>query len=107
MWGVLRKETAVQKGKTVLRVDVADAMKWLWERDEYGCIPAWTPGTVGPVGGCLSEDVRAAGTTRGCGGCRLPDRGIVGCVWMGVLKKLDEATGCWRSLLQTSSNCDW
>jgi hypothetical protein len=31
---VLRKETAVQKGKTALRVDGADAIKWLWERDE-------------------------------------------------------------------------
>jgi hypothetical protein len=34
MWEVLRKETAVQKGKTALRVDGADAIKWLWERDE-------------------------------------------------------------------------
>jgi hypothetical protein len=30
MWDVLRKETAVQKGKTALRVDVADEMKQLW-----------------------------------------------------------------------------
>ena len=57
MWEVLRKETTVQSGRTALRTDVADAMKRLWARDEHGRIPAWTPGSVGPVGGCLMEDV--------------------------------------------------
>jgi hypothetical protein len=81
MCDVLRKNTAVQKGKTALRVDVADAMKRLWERDEHGRIPAWAPGTAGPVGGCLSEDVelRELLEARGCGGCS-----TVWAVWMGV-----------------------
>jgi hypothetical protein len=32
MWDVLQKETAVQKGKTALRVDVANAVRRLWKR---------------------------------------------------------------------------
>jgi hypothetical protein len=31
MWDVLQKETAVQKGKTALRVDVANAVRRLWK----------------------------------------------------------------------------
>ena len=55
MWEVLRKETTVQSGRTSLRTDVADAMKRLWARDEHGRIPAWTPGSVGPVGGTAPQ----------------------------------------------------
>jgi hypothetical protein len=54
-----KKGTAVQKGKTTLRVDVADAMEQLWARDEHGHIPAWTHLALSGlwVAGCLSEDV--------------------------------------------------
>jgi hypothetical protein len=31
MWDVLQKETAVQKRKTALRVDVANAVRRLWK----------------------------------------------------------------------------
>jgi hypothetical protein len=53
---VLKKETAVQKGKTALRVDVANAVRRLWKVDDDGRIPAWAPGTTGFLGDCLSED---------------------------------------------------
>jgi hypothetical protein len=56
MWNVLQKETAVQKGKTALRVDVANAVRGLWKGGAGGRIPAWAPGTTGPIGTCLSED---------------------------------------------------
>jgi hypothetical protein len=47
MWEVLKKETAVQKGKTALRVDVANTVRRLWKADgEDGRIPAWAPGTA-------------------------------------------------------------
>ena len=39
-------ETAVQKGKTALRVDVANAVRRLWKVDADGRIPAWAPGTT-------------------------------------------------------------
>jgi hypothetical protein len=35
MWDVLKQETTVQKGKTALRVDVANAVRRLWM--EGGC----------------------------------------------------------------------
>jgi hypothetical protein len=57
MWEVLlKKETAVQKGKTTLRVDVANAVRRLWKVYDDGRIPAWAPGTTGLLGDCLSED---------------------------------------------------
>jgi hypothetical protein len=60
MWDVLQKETAVQKGKTAtaLRVDVANAVRCTAavEVDADGRIPAWAPGTTGPLGTCMSED---------------------------------------------------
>ena len=56
MWEVLKKETAVQKVKTALRVDVANAVRRLWKVDDDGRIPAWAPGTTGFLGDCLSED---------------------------------------------------
>jgi hypothetical protein len=40
MWDVLRKGTVVQKRNTALRVDVADAMKRLWARDERRRTPS-------------------------------------------------------------------
>jgi hypothetical protein len=55
MWDVLQKETAVQKAKAALRVDVANAVRRLWKADADGRIPAWAPGTTGPLGTCLSE----------------------------------------------------
>jgi hypothetical protein len=56
MWEVLKKETAVQKGKTALCVDVANAVRRLWKVDDDGRIPAWAPGTTGFLGDCLSEE---------------------------------------------------
>jgi hypothetical protein len=56
MWDVLQKEIAVQKGKRALRVDVANAVRRLWKVDADGRIPAWAPGTTGPLGTCRSED---------------------------------------------------
>jgi hypothetical protein len=56
MWEVLKKETAVQKGKTALRVDVANAVRRLWKVDDDGRIPAWDPGATDFVSDCLSED---------------------------------------------------
>jgi hypothetical protein len=56
MWEVLKKETAVQKGKTALRMDVAHDVWQLWKVDGDGRIPAWAPGTTGLLGDCLSED---------------------------------------------------
>jgi hypothetical protein len=46
MWDVLQKETAVQKGKTALRVDMANAVRRLLKVDADGRIPAWAPGTT-------------------------------------------------------------
>jgi hypothetical protein len=40
MWEVLKKETAVQKGKPALRVEVANAVRRLWKVDDDGRIPA-------------------------------------------------------------------
>ena len=40
MWEVLKKETAVQKGKMALRVDVANAVRRLRKVDDDGWIPA-------------------------------------------------------------------
>jgi hypothetical protein len=57
MCEVLKKETPVQKGKTALRVDVANAVRRLWKvDDDDGRFPAWAPGTTGFLGDCLSED---------------------------------------------------
>jgi hypothetical protein len=39
-----------------LRVDVANAVRRLWKVDADGRIPAWAPGTTGPLGTYLSED---------------------------------------------------
>jgi hypothetical protein len=55
------RKTTVQKGKTVLRVDVANAVRRLWKVDADGRIPAWAPGTTGPIGTCLSEDEDSLG----------------------------------------------
>jgi hypothetical protein len=55
-WEVLKKETAVQKEKTALRVDVSNAVWRLWKVDDDGRIHAWAPGTTGFLGDCLSED---------------------------------------------------
>jgi hypothetical protein len=100
MWDVLQKETAVQKGKTALRVDVANAARRLWKVDADGRVPAWAPGTTGPLGTCLSEDVELrqlmegaaeAGSWAVCGDGRF-------------LEQLDEAACCWRAHLQTSAH---
>jgi hypothetical protein len=64
-WGrVLQKETAMQKGKTALRVDVANDVRQLWKAgaDVGGSLRrgAWAPGTTGPLLAaphvCLNED---------------------------------------------------
>ena len=81
MWEVLRKETTVQSGRTALRTDVADAMKRLWARDEHGRILAWTPGSVGPVGGCLMEDVEMRELLEGVAAAGS------WAVWMGVFSR--------------------
>jgi hypothetical protein len=79
MWDVLQKETAVQKGKTALHVDVANAVRRLWKVDDDGRVLAWASGTTGPLGTCLSEDdelwqlmegVSEAGSWAVCGECR-------------------------------------
>jgi hypothetical protein len=99
---VLRKETAVQSGRTALRTDVADAMKRLWARDEHGRIPSWTPGSIGPMGGCLKEGVEMRELLEGGGsGCW-----VVGCLDGRFLQELDEATDCRRFILQTCSYRD-
>jgi hypothetical protein len=81
MWDVLQKETAVQKGKTAMRVDVANAAWRLLEVDGDGRVPAWDPGTTGPLGTCLSEDDEL----------RQPMEGVAEAgswaVWMGVFSK--------------------
>jgi hypothetical protein len=71
MWDVLQKETAVQKGKAVLRADVADAVRRLWKVGADGRIPAWAPGTTGPLGtrgptAAGNEERRDAGHTGYC-----------------------------------------
>ena len=37
-------------------MDVANAVRRLWKVAADGRIPAWAPGTTGPLGTCLSED---------------------------------------------------
>jgi hypothetical protein len=102
MWDVLQKETAVQKGKTALRVDVlaANAVRRLWKVDADGRIPAWDPGTTGPLGTCLSEDVELRQLMEGVAEAS----GLVGGVDGRFLEKLDEAACCWRAHLQTSAH---
>jgi hypothetical protein len=78
MWDVLQKETAVQKGKTALRVDVANAVRRLWKVDADGRLPAWAPGTTDPLGTCLSEDVELRQLMEG-----VAEAGSWA-VWMGV-----------------------
>jgi hypothetical protein len=78
MWDVLQKETAVQKGKTALRVDVANAVRRLWKVDADGRIPAWAPGTTSPLGTCLSEDAELRQLMEG-----VAEAGPWA-VWMGV-----------------------
>jgi hypothetical protein len=82
MWDVLQKETAVQKGKTALRVDVANAVRRLWKVEADGRIPAWAPGTTGPLGTCLSEDVELRQLMEG-----VAEAGSWAGVWMGVFSK--------------------
>jgi hypothetical protein len=95
-----RKETAVQKGKTALRVDVANAVRRLWKVGADGRIPAWAPGTTGPLGTCLSEDVELRQLMEG-----VAEAGSwVGGVDGRFLEKLDEAACCWRGHLQTSAH---
>ena len=81
MWEVLKKETAVQKEKTALRVDVANAVRRLWKADDDGRIPAWAPGTTGFLGDCLSEDDELRQLIEGVAS--------VGswAVWMGVFSR--------------------
>jgi hypothetical protein len=81
MWDVLQKETAVQKGKPALRVDVANAVRRLWKVDGDGRIPAWAPGTTGPLGTCLSEDDELRQLIEG-----VAEAGSWA-VWMGVFSK--------------------
>jgi hypothetical protein len=81
MWDVLQKETAVQKGKTALRVDVANAVRRLWKVDADGRIPAWAPETTGPLGTCLSEDDELRQLMEG-----VAEAGSWA-VWMGVFSK--------------------
>jgi hypothetical protein len=81
MWDVLQKKTAVQKGKTALRVDVANAVRRLWKVDADGRIPAWAPGTTGPIGTCLSEDEELRKLLEG-----VTEAGSWA-VWMGVFSK--------------------
>jgi hypothetical protein len=78
MWEALKKETAVQKGKTALRVDVANAVRRLWKVDADGRIPAWAPGATGFLGDCLSEDDELRQLIKG-----VASAGSLA-VWMGV-----------------------
>ena len=71
----------MQKGKTALRVDVANAVRRLWKVDDGGRIPAWAPGTPGPLGTCLSEDVELRQLMEG-----VAEAGSWA-VWMGVFSK--------------------
>jgi hypothetical protein len=68
----------------------------------YSCLDTWHCRACGWLGGCLSEDVELRELLEGVAAA-----GSVGCLDGGVLKKLVEATCCWGSLLQTSSNCHW
>jgi hypothetical protein len=68
----------VQKGKTALRVDVANAVRRLWKVDADGRIPAWAPGTTSPLGTCLSEDAELRQLMEG-----VAEAGPWA-VWMGV-----------------------
>jgi hypothetical protein len=81
MWDVLQKETAVKKGKTALRVDVANAVRRLRKVDADGRIPVWAPGTTGPLGTCLSEDDELRQLREG-----VAEAGSWA-VWMGVFSK--------------------
>jgi hypothetical protein len=103
MWELLKKETAVQKGKTALRVDVANAVRRLWKVDDDGRIPAWAPGTTGFLGDYLSEDDELRQLIEGVASAGS------WAVWMGVfsIKELDEAVGIagWWVHLQTSVQC--
>jgi hypothetical protein len=82
-----------------LRVDVANAVRRLWKVDADGRVPAWAPGTTGPLRNCLSEDVKLRQLMEG-----VAEAGS----WAGVdgrfLEKLDEAACCWRAHLQTSAH---
>jgi hypothetical protein len=99
MWDVLQKETAVQKGKTALRVDVANAVRRLWKVDADERIPAWAPGTTGPLGTCLSEDNELRQLMEG-----VAEAGSWA-VWMGVFSKSwMKLLSCWRAHLQTSAH---
>ena len=100
MWDVLQKETAVQKGKTALRVDVANAVRRLWKVDADGRIPAWAPGTTGPLGTCLSEDDELRQLMEG-----VAEAGSWA-VWMGVFSKswMKLLVAGWRAHLQTSAH---
>jgi hypothetical protein len=73
MWDVLQKETAVQKGKTALRVDVGNAVRRLWKVD--------ADGLTGPLGTCLSEDDELRQLMEG-----VAEAGSWA-VWMGVFSK--------------------
>jgi hypothetical protein len=71
----------VQKGKTALRVDVANAVRRLWKVDADGRIPAWAPGTTGPFGTCLNEDDELRQLMDGV------EEAGSWAVWMGVFSK--------------------
>jgi hypothetical protein len=68
-------------------VDVANAVRRLWKVDADGRIPAWAPGTTGPLGTCLSEDVELRQLMEG--GAEAGSWAV----WMGVFSK------SWRKLL--------
>jgi hypothetical protein len=53
----------------------------LWKVDADGRIPAWAPGTTGPLGTCLSEDVELRQLMEG-----VAEAGSWA-VWMGVFSK--------------------
>jgi hypothetical protein len=81
MCEVLKKGTAVQKGKTVLRVGVVNAVRRLRKVDGDGCVPAWAPGATGLLGDCLSEDDELRQSIEG-----VANVGSLA-VWMGVFSR--------------------
>jgi hypothetical protein len=60
---------------------VANAVRRLWKVDADGRIPAWAPGTTGPLGTCLSGDDELRQLMEG-----VAEAGSWA-VWLGVFSK--------------------
>jgi hypothetical protein len=60
------------------------------------------PGSVGPVGGCLMEDVEMRELLEEVAAAGR----VVGCLDGRILQELDGATDCWWPVLQTCPYCD-